>query len=97
MIRRFLNILGSVRRQNEAINDEMATLKFEVEVLRWANKELRSELTAAKPLIAYALKRKASLAAYEGKRKTKRCEFNSSMAGSHVETADDLPEGWWRG
>ena len=68
MIRRFLNILGSVRRQNEAINDEMATLKFEVEVLRWANKELRSELTAAKPLITYALKRKASLAAYELKR-----------------------------
>lgn len=46
----------------------METLKFEVEVLRWANKELRSELTAAKPLIAYALKRKASLAAYELKR-----------------------------
>lgn len=71
MIRRALDWLGSARRQNEAINDEMQTLKFEVEVLRWANKELRSELTAAKPLIAYALKRKASLAAYELKRGAK--------------------------
>lgn len=67
-IRRDLDWLGSARRINTDINDEMQTLKFEVEVLRWANKELRSELTAAKPLIAYALKRKASLAAYELKR-----------------------------
>lgn len=64
---RLIDWLGSARRQNEAINDEMETLKFEVEVLRWANKELRSELTAAKPLIAYALKRKASLAKYDKK------------------------------
>ena len=67
MIRRALDWLGSARRQNEAINDEMQTLKFEVEVLRWANKELRSELTAAKPLIAYALKRKAAVAKYQRK------------------------------
>jgi hypothetical protein len=65
---RLIDWLGSARRINTDINDEMATLKFEVEVLRWANKELRAELTAAKPLIAYALKRKASLAAYELKR-----------------------------
>ena len=94
---RMIDWLGSARRQNEAINDEMATLKFEVEVLRWANRELRAENAKLHSLADYALKRKASLSAYEGKRKTKRCEFNSSMAASHVETADDLPEGWGRG
>lgn len=65
---RLIDWLGSARRHNERINDEMETLKFEVEVLRWANRELRAELTEAKPLITYALKRKASLAAYERKR-----------------------------
>lgn len=65
---RLIDWLGSARRHNERINDEMETLKFEIEVLRWANKHLREELTEAKPLIAYALKRKASLAAYERKR-----------------------------
>ena len=64
---RLIDWLGSARRINTDINDEMQTLKFEVEVLRWANKELRSELTAAKPLIAYALKRKAAVAKYQRK------------------------------
>ena len=71
MFSRALDWLGSARRINTDINDEMQTLKFEVEVLRWANKELRSELTAAKPLIAYALKRKASLAKHDKKRGAK--------------------------
>lgn len=65
---RLIEWLGSARRINTDINDEMATLKFEVELLRYANKHLRGELAEAKPLIAYALKRKASLAAYELKR-----------------------------
>mgnify|MGYP001340818651 CR=1 FL=1 len=68
MIRRALDWLGNARRINTDINDEMQTLKFEVEVLRWANKHLREELTEAKPLIAYALKRKASLAKHDKKR-----------------------------
>lgn len=68
MIRRALDWLGSARRINTDINDEMETLKFEVQVLRYANKHLRGELAEAKPLVAYALKRKASLAAYELKR-----------------------------
>ena len=68
MIRRFLNILGSVRRQNEAINDEMETLKFEVEVLRWANRALRAENAKLRPLADYALKRKASLDLHDKKR-----------------------------
>ena len=68
MIRRALDWLGSARRQNEAINDEMETLKFEVELLRWANKELRADNAKLRPLADYALKRKASLAAYELKR-----------------------------
>ena len=65
---RLIDWLGSARRHNERINDEMETLKFEVEVLRWANRELRAELTEAKPLITYALKRKASLAKHDKKR-----------------------------
>jgi len=68
MIRRALDWLGNARRINTDINDEMETLKFEVEVLRWANRELRAELAEAKPLIAYALKRKASLAKHDKKR-----------------------------
>lgn len=97
------DFVGSARRHNDRINDEMETLKFEVEVLRRANKHLRAEnaklrtyqdnlieqigkvsircewledanekygrdIASAQPLIAYALKRKASLAAYELKR-----------------------------
>lgn len=65
---RLIDWIGSARRHNDRINDEMETLKFENQVLRYANKHLRAELTAAQPLIAYALKRKASLAAYELKR-----------------------------
>lgn len=65
MIRRALDWLGSARRQNEAINDEMETLKFEVEVLRWANRALRAENAKLRPLADCALKRKASLAKYE--------------------------------
>lgn len=68
MIRRALDWLGSARRINTDINDEMETLKFEIEVLRWANKHLREELTEAEPLITYALKRKASLAKHDKKR-----------------------------
>lgn len=68
MIRRALDWLGSARRINTDINDEMETLKFEVEVLRWANKHLRAENAKLRPLADYALKRKASLAAYELKR-----------------------------
>lgn len=65
---RLIDWLGSARRHNERINDEMETLKFEIEVLRWANKHLREELTEAEPLITYALKRKASLAKHDKKR-----------------------------
>lgn len=68
MIRRALDWLGSARRINTDINDEMQTLKFEVELLRWANKELRATNAKLRPLADYALKRKASLAAYELKR-----------------------------
>lgn len=68
---RMIDWLGSARRQNEAINDEMETLKFEVEVLRWANRALRAENAKLGPLADYALKRKASLAAYELKRGAK--------------------------
>lgn len=65
---RLIDWLGSARRQNEAINDEMQTLKFEVEVLRWANKELRADNAKLRPLAEYALKRKASLAKHDKKR-----------------------------
>lgn len=65
---RLIDWLGSARRHNEAINDEMATLKFELDVLRWANKELRAENRRLRPLADYATRRKASLAAYEAKR-----------------------------
>ena len=65
---RLIDWLGSARRQNEAINDEMETLKFEVEVLRWANKDLREENSKLRPLARYALKRKASLAKHDKKR-----------------------------
>ena len=68
MIRRALDWLGSARRINTDINDEMQTLKFEVEVLRWANRALRAENAKLRPLADCALKRKASLAAYELKR-----------------------------
>ena len=68
---RMIDWLGSARRQNEAINDEMETLKFEVEVLRWANRALRAENAKLRPLADCALKRKASLAAYELKRGAK--------------------------
>lgn len=68
---RLIDWLGSARRHNERINDEMETLKFEVEVLRWANRELRAELTEAKPLITYALRQKANRAKYDAKRRGK--------------------------
>lgn len=71
MIRRALDWLGSARRINTDINDEMETLKFEVEVLRWANRALRAENAKLLPLADCALKRKASLAAYELKRGAK--------------------------
>ena len=71
MIRRALDWLGSARRINTDINDEMATLKFDNLLLRYANKHLRGELAEAKPLIAYALKRKASLAKHDKKRVAK--------------------------
>ena len=71
MIRRALDWLGSARRINTDINDEMQTLKFEVELLRWANRGLRAENAKLRPLADYALKRKASLAAYELKRGAK--------------------------
>lgn len=61
---RLIDWLGSARRQNEAINDEMATLKFEVEVLRWTNKELRAE-NAKLHSLAYGARQKANLAKYE--------------------------------
>ena len=65
---RLIEWIGSARRINTDINDEMQTLKFEVEVLRWANRALRAENAKLRPLADYALKRKASLAAYELKR-----------------------------
>ncbi len=71
MIRRALDWLGSARRINIDINDEIATLKFDNLLLRYANKHLRGELAEAKPLIAYALKRKASLAKHDKKRVAK--------------------------
>lgn len=71
MIRRALDWLGSARRINTDINDEIATLKFDNLLLRYANKHLRGELAEAKPLIAYALKRKASLAKHDKKRVAK--------------------------
>lgn len=71
MIRRALDWLGSARRINTDINDEIATLKFDNLLLRYANKHLRGELAEAKPLIAYALKRKASLAKHDKKRGAK--------------------------
>ena len=71
MIRRALDWLGSARRINTGINDEIATLKFDNLLLRYANKHLRGELAEAKPLIAYALKRKASLAKHDKKRVAK--------------------------
>ena len=71
MIRRALDWLGSARRINTGINDEMQTLKFEVEVLRWANKELRADNAKLRPLADYALKRKASLAKHDKTRVAK--------------------------
>lgn len=57
---RLIDWLGSARRHNETINDEVQTLKFEVEVLRWANKELRRDLAVAQPFIIAGRKRKAA-------------------------------------
>jgi hypothetical protein len=57
---RLIDWLGSARRINTDINDEMATLKFDNLLLRYANKHLRGELTEAKPLIEAGRKRKAA-------------------------------------
>lgn len=68
MIRRALDWLGSARRINTDINDEMETLKFEVEVLRWANKELRADNAKLRPLAEYGARQKANRAKYDAKR-----------------------------
>lgn len=68
MIRKALDWLGSLKSDNAKLNDEMATLRYERDVLRWANKLLREELKAARPLVDYAKRRKDSLARYELRR-----------------------------
>lgn len=65
---RLIEWLGSARRINAGINDEMATLKFEVEVLRWANKELRAENANLRPDAEYGRQQKANRAKYDAKR-----------------------------
>jgi len=67
MIRRALDWLGNARRINTDINDEMQTLKFEVEVLRWANKHLRAENAKLRPDAEYGLRQKANRAKYDKK------------------------------
>lgn len=68
MIRKALDWLGSLKSDNAKLNDEMTTLRYERDVLRWANKRLREELKEAQPLIDYAKRRKDSLARYELRR-----------------------------
>ena len=68
MIRRALDWLGSARRINTDINDEMQTLKFEVEVLRWANRDLRAHNAKLRPLAEYGARQKANRAKHDKKR-----------------------------
>lgn len=68
---RLIDWLGSARRHNERINDEMETLKFEVQVLRYANKHLRAENAKLRPDAEYGLRQKANRARYDAKRRGK--------------------------
>lgn len=68
MFSRALDWLGSARRINTDINDEMQTLKFEVQVLRYANKHLRAENAKLRPDAEYGLRQKANRAKYDKKR-----------------------------
>lgn len=71
MFCRFADWLGSLKSDNAKLNDEMTTLRYERDVLRWANKLLREELKAARPLVAYANRQKANRAKYDAKRRGK--------------------------
>lgn len=78
-VKHVLDLLGSARAENDAINsltDQLATARSEASRYRvnaqlWKNtaREIQDELDEARPLIAYAKSRKASIAAYEQKRK----------------------------
>lgn len=71
MIRKALDWLGSLKSDNAKLNDEMTTLRYERDVLRWANKRLREELKEAQPLIDYANRQKANRARCDAKRRGK--------------------------
>jgi hypothetical protein len=75
---RFLNFLGSLRAENDAIlslTDQLQlargeAAKYREAAIMWkaTARQISDELEESAPLVLYALKRKASLAAYERKR-----------------------------
>jgi len=65
---RMIDWLGSARRINTDINDEMETLKFDNLLLRYANKHLRAENAKLRPDAEYGLRQKANRAKYDKKR-----------------------------
>lgn len=75
---RFLNFLGSLRAENDAIlslTDQLQLARGEAAKYREAAnmwkataRQISADLEEAQPLVLYAQKRKASLAAYERKR-----------------------------
>ena len=75
MIARFFTWLGSLKRTNDALNDELTTIRFENELLRAANRELRLDVRSYQKLASanarFIRVGKARLAALE-KAKAKR-------------------------